>query len=252
VIDLTAVARFGLLLVRPGMIVMIAPAFGGNYTPAQVKIALVFFFAIGLLPSVQLPAAGSDAGLVLTIAREAAIGLALALVTRSLIIAAEFAGHLSGYQIGFSYNATVDPSSGARHNMLATLYGMVAVIAFLGVDGHHVLLRALADSYTGLPIGAGHVNESILQSVTQILALVFTIGVRLAAPIVIVLLVVELAIGLISRTAPSLSFQTVGYPVRIVIGLALLGTVLLAVMRVTGGAVPRVVSLALEVAGAFK
>ena len=250
-IDLTPVARFGLLLVRPGMLVMVAPGFGGTYAPPHVKIGLTVLIAIALAPVVQLPR-GGDVGLLLVVAREVAIGMSLALVTRALIAAAEFAGHLSGFQIGFSYGATIDPSTGVRNTMLATLYGLLAVLAFLGVNGHHALLRALADSYVGFPVGAGDLNESLIVSVNRIFALVFTIGVRLAAPIVVVLLIVELGVGLIARTAPSLSMMVIGFPLRVAIGLAVLAVVVTTIPGVVASTVERVIRLALETAGAFR
>ncbi|MGH9311041.1 MAG: flagellar biosynthetic protein FliR [Vicinamibacterales bacterium] len=250
-IDLTPVARFGLLLVRPGMLVMVAPGFGGTYTPPHVKVGLTVLVAVALAPVVQLPQ-GGDIGLLLVVAREMAIGMSLALVTRALIAAAEFAGHLSGFQIGFSYGATVDPSTGVRNTMLATLYGLLAVLAFLGVNGHHALLRALADSYVGMPIGAGDLNESLLASVNRIFALVFTVGVRLAAPIVVVLLIVELGVGLIARTAPSLSMMVIGFPLRVALGLAVLAVVVTTVPGVVASTIEGVIRLALETAAAFR
>ncbi|MGH9370492.1 MAG: flagellar biosynthetic protein FliR [Vicinamibacterales bacterium] len=251
-IDLTPLIRFGLLLVRPGMLVMVAPAFGGLYTPPQVKVGLTVLMAIGLLPSVQVPPAGGDVGLAVMVTREMAIGMSLALVARALVASAEFAGHLSGFQMGFSYGATVDPSTGVRNTMIASLYGLLSVLTFLAVNGHHALLRALAESYAGLPIGAGELHDSILSAVSRILALVFTVGVRLAAPIIVVLLIVELAIGLIARTAPSLSMMVIGYPLRIVIGLAVLAALVSTIPGVIGSMVDRVIGLALETAAAFR
>jgi flagellar biosynthetic protein FliR len=252
VIDLTPVLRFGLLLVRPGIVVMIAPALGGIYVPAHVKIGLTALIAFGLLPLVSVPPTGGDVGLSMMIVREVAIGMSLALVTRALLVAAEFGGHLAGFQIGLSYGATVDPATGVRNTMLATLYSLMATITFLGVNGHHALLRALAESFVRLPIGGGHVNQSLVTSVGQIFALVFTVGVRLAAPIVIVLLLVELGIGLISRTAPALSAMVIGYPLRIVIGLAVLAAALGTVPGVVSSVIERVISLGFETAAAFK
>ena len=103
--DLTPVLRFALLLVRPGMVVMLAPGLGGRQIPAMARIALTVMAAVALMPTVQLPdAVGSN--LVLIILREAAVGLSLAFVLQVLIAGAEFAGLLSSYQIGFSYGAT--------------------------------------------------------------------------------------------------------------------------------------------------
>ena len=84
-----------------------------------------------------MPRALPEVSLALVIAREVAIGLSLAFVLRALIAGAEFAGHLSGQQIGFNYGATIDPQSGVRNNMLATLYGSLATLGFLAINGHH-------------------------------------------------------------------------------------------------------------------
>jgi flagellar biosynthesis protein FliR len=250
VIDFEPVARFGILMVRPGMLMMLAPGLGGNYTPAKVKVGLTVLLALALMPAV--PAASTDLGLTLAIAREVAIGMSLAFVARALIVSAEFAGVLAGQQIGFSYGATVDPASGVSHTVVATLYGTLATITFLAINGHHMLLRALAASYERMPIGSGQVDGSLVASVNHILALVFTIGVRLAAPIVIVMLIVEVGVGIISRTAPALSTMVIGFPLRLLIGLAVLAVVIAAVPSVMTGAIEHVIELALETAAAFR
>jgi flagellar biosynthesis protein FliR len=252
VIDLAIVERFALLMVRPGMLVLIAPGIGGQHIPAPVKVALTALLALGLLPSVTVPRELPELSMALVIAREAAIGLSLAFVLRALIVGAEFAGHLSGQQIGFSYGATIDPQSGVRNNMLAILYGSLATLGFLAINGHHAVLRALSESYAGLPIGAGHLNASIVGAVRDILALVFIVGTRLAAPIVIVLLVVELAVGLISRSSPSLSFMVIGYPIRIIVGLMLLAALIGTVPAVTNSLLDSVLTTGARTAQAFR
>jgi flagellar biosynthesis protein FliR len=252
VIDLAVIERFALLVVRPGVVVMVAPGFAGTHIPTPVKVGLTALIALGLLPSVAVPRELPDLSLALIVAREAAIGLSLAFVLRALIAGAEFAGHLSGQQIGFNYGATIDPQSGVRNNMLATLYGSLATLGFLAIDGHHALLRALAESYAGLPIGVGHLNASIVESVRDIFALVFIVGARLAAPIVVVLLLVELAVGLISRTAPSLSMSVIGYPIRIVVGLFVLAVLIPTIPAVTTSLLDGVIELSLRFAAAFK
>jgi len=185
VIDLAVVIRFGLLLVRPGMLVMVAPSLGGTYAPAPVKVATTVLLALVLAPTVSVAPAATDVSLTLIIAREVVIGLSLGLAVRALVGAAELGGHLSGYQIGFSYAATIDPVSGVRNSVITSLYGLLAMLAFFAVNGHHQVLRALVASYDGLPIGGGHVDASLLASVREILGLIFIAGLRLAAPLVL-------------------------------------------------------------------
>ena len=250
--DFGVVARFALLLVRPGMVVSIAPGIGGAFLPAHVKVGLTVLIALGLLPSVAIPASAGSLPMLVLIAREAAIGLSLAFVVKLLIAGAEFAGHLAGYQIGFSYGATIDPQSGVRSTMLATLYGSLATLAFLAINGHHMVLRALTASYAGVPMGTGQVDVSIVKSVSEMLGLVFIVGTRLAAPIVIVLLIVEVGIGLISRSSPSLTFMVIGYPIRIVIGLFLIGVLIPTVPAVTASLIESVIMMSARAAGAFR
>jgi flagellar biosynthetic protein FliR len=250
--DLTVLARFALLLVRPGTLLLLAPGLGGAYLQPATKIGLTVLLAIGLLPSVPLDRGTIEVPLTIIVAREAAIGLSIAFVMRALVAGAEFAGHLSGFQIGFSYGATIDPQSGVRNNMLATLYGMLATLGFLAVNGHHLVLRALAASYARLPIGSGHVDESIVGSVRDIFALVFTVAVRLAAPIIAILIVVELIVGLISRASPALSFMVIGYPIRIIVGLFVLGLMIGTIPAVTNSFIDAALRIGGHAAAGFR
>jgi flagellar biosynthetic protein FliR len=234
------------------MLVIVAPPLGGTFAPAPVKVATTVLLALVLAPTIAVPSATSDVSLTLIVAREVVIGLSIGLAVRALIAAAELGGHLGGYQIGFSYAATIDPVSGVRNAVITSLYGLLAMLAFFAVNGHHQVLRALVASYEGLPIGGGHVYASILTGVREIFALIFTVGLRLAAPLVLVLLIVELAVGLVSRSAPSLNFMVVGYPVRLVAGLVVLAAMVGTVPQVVASVVERTVDLGLHLAAAFR
>ncbi len=218
--------RFGLLLVRPSMVVMAAPPFGAAYAPAPVRLGLTLLLTLMLAVTVPTPTNVELVGLAVVVARELAIGLAIALAIRALLAGAEFAGSLSGYQLGFSYGSIIDPASGVRNGTLPMLYGNLALVAFFMTNGHHALIRALASSYQQLPIGTGGVDGSLVGAVTGMLGLVFVLGVRLAMPLILVLLVVELAMGLIARAAPAINLMVISQPVRIVIGLLVVASVL--------------------------
>jgi flagellar biosynthetic protein FliR len=250
--ELSVLTRLAVLLVRPAAVVALAPTFGGLYANSHTKIGLTVLLALGLLPSVVVPPVIDAAGLAGFIAREVAIGTALGMTVRALVGGVEFAGHLSGHQMGLTYAGTIDPSSGAKHTIVTTMFNMLAVLTLFLIDGHHTILRALAASYTGLPIGDGGVNASLLEGVRNTLALVFITGVRLAAPIIVVLLIVEVVIGFISRVTPALSFMVIGYPVRMLIGLFVLGLVVTTVPGIVSSLNERTIRLGLDLAGAFK
>lgn len=243
--DLSFVTRLGLLLVRPGLLVAAAPPFGALYTPTPVKIGLSVVLGLALAPTIDLPANMGIPALAVVVAREAVIGLALALSIRTLMAGAELAGQLAGFQLGFGYAATVDPQTGARNSTPAALYSSLTLLTFLLINGHHALLRALAESYRVMPVGMGQIDVTMVSQVSALLGLLFVFGTQLAAPIVIVLLVVELAVGLVSRAAPSLNLMVIGFPIRLLAGLVALA----AAIAVVPSVVSRLVMPSLELAG---
>jgi len=248
--DFAAIARFGILVVRPGALMMVGPGLGGQQVPLQARVALTALLAIALAPGVTLPD-GPGAGLLAVVVRETAIGLALGLAARAVIAGAELAGHLCSQQIGFSYAATIDPEGGARNTALASLYGLLATFTWLAIGGHHLLIRALDASYTGLPIGSGGIDPSLVASVREVLGLVFVTGLRLAAPLIAVLLLVETAVGLISRAAPALNFFVIGYPVRLIVGLFVIAVTIATLPGVVRSLAERAIAAGIAMARAF-
>ena len=234
--------RFGILMVRPGMLVVAAPPFGAAYAPLPVRLGLTILLTVVLLPVTAAPVSFGLIDLVVVVARELAIGFSLAMGIRALIGGAELAGHLTGYQLGFSYGSIVDPQSGVRNSMFAVLYANLAVITFFGTNGHHALIRAMAASYAQIPIGIGHIDGSLVTTVTGMLGVVFVLGVRLAMPLILVLLVVEVALGLIARAAPGINLMVVSQPLRLLIGLL----VVASIISIAPGLIGRYVTPSLE------
>ena len=242
--DSLPLVAIGILLVRPGVLVAASPVFGGPFVPMPIRIALTLILAVLMLPAVTLPALGTATAIVVVVGWEVVVGLALALSIRVLVAGAEFAGYVAGFQIGLSYAAVVDPASGMRGNMVSVLYGSLATVSFFGVNGHHALLKALARSYEALPPGVWRVDAGMGAAVVRLLGMVFLVGMQLAMPIVIALLMVEVALGFASRVAPALNLMALGFPIRIGVGLLALATSI----HVVPGAVARYAPAAIELA----
>ncbi len=251
-IDVAPLARLGLLLVRPGMLVVSAPVFGGTYAPTTLKVGLTLMLALAMAPAAALPTVDNPIALSTTIAREILIGMSLGFGVRIVTAGAEFAGYLAGFQIGFAYASVVDPQGGARNTVLSSMYSLIAIMVFFALDGHLHFLRALAESYRAMPIGFGHVDASLAGTVGRVLAMVFTVGVQLSAPVVIVLLVVELGLGLMGRAAPMLNLMSQGFPVRVIVGLLALAAVVRVIPDVIARVVPQALEIAARLALAFK
>ncbi len=250
--DLAPIVWLGLLLLRPGMLLTTAPAFGTGFAPAPVRLGLLLIIGLTLMPMVAIPAIGGVGSLTLIAARETVIGLALGLSVRVLLAGVELAGYLAGFQLGFSYAALVDPMSGARNNIMSAFYGMFALMIFLLVDGHHQMLRALAASYDALPLGMGGVSDSLPLLVARSLGFVFILGAQLAAPVVLVLLVVELALGVMARAVPALNLMVVGAPARLLVGLIVIAATVHVLPPVVRGVIPSMLDLAARMAAAFR
>jgi flagellar biosynthesis protein FliR len=217
--------RFGLLLARPGMLIAATPVIGSAFVPPIVRIGLVLLLATLSIATVSVPTVTSLGALVLFIVRELGIGLAMAMGLRAMVAGAELGGYLMGSQLMLSYGSTIDPQGGVRSTVLATIYGNLVLLTFLAIDGHHMLLRGLAQSYIELPIGAGAIDPSTAQSVMRLLGAVFVFGVRIAAPVIVVMLIVEAALGIVSRGAPALNLMALGAPIRLIVGLLVIAAI---------------------------
>jgi len=251
-VRLEDVGGIAVLLVRPGMLVIATPFLGAVSAPPILRVGLTVLIGLLLAPVVALPSTLPAAALAAVILREVAIGLSIALAIRILVFGAEFAGQLAGYSIGLSIGSLIDPQSGVRNNTLAILYAnLVIIIAFAG-NVHHRLLTALADSYAAVPVGAGGIDPALGGHIASMLGLVFVIGVRIAAPVVIVLLVVELGLGLVGRVAPALNVMMSGAPIRLAVGLFVVAAAVATIPQVVNHYAPIVFDLAAQTAGSFR
>lgn len=248
----TPVLVFGLLLVRPSMLVMGTPLFGSAFAPPPVKIGLIVLMTVLVAPVVDVPRITEMGTLAAVALREAFIGFALALAVRLLVAGAELGGYLSGFQIGLSYASLVDPQSGVRNNVLAALYGSLAVLVFLLTDAHHDVLRAFAASYEALPLGFGGVSDSLAAVVARMFGLMFVLGVRLAAPLVVTLLLVEVALGVLARVAPTLNLMVNAAPIRLTVGWLVLLLTIEVLPEILSRAVPGALQIGAQGASAFR
>jgi flagellar biosynthetic protein FliR len=250
--DLPPLVTLGLLLVRPGFLFLAAPLFGGAYAPTLLKIGLMVIVGASLIPVVPVPALTGPESLALVVVREALVGLSLGFAIRVLVGGVEFAGHLTGFQLGFTYASLVDPQSGVRNGVLSALYGSMALVVFFAINAHHDLLRALTRSFDALPLGVGGVDGGLGRLVMDLMGMLFLVAAQLAAPVVIVLLIVELALGLLSRAAPTLNLMAQGFPIRLLVGLLALASVVQILPHVMAGMVARAITLGVRTASIFQ
>jgi len=250
--EFAAATRFAVLLVRPGMLVMATPFFGGTYAPSMMRAGLTMVLAFMLAPLVPAPTDVTIGSLAFVIFREMLIGLALATGVRVLMTAADMAGQMLGMQIGLSYGSLVDPQSGVRNAVLATLYSNVVVMLMFLSGAHREIVRGIAASYTALPIGLGHIDGSLAPATARILGMVMVLGVRIAGPVIVVLLATELLLAFMARVAPSFNVMVVGSPARLVVGLLVAAATLATLPPLVAHYTPMTLELAADTARAFR
>ncbi len=205
---------------RVGGFVLAAPIASETVIPRRIKIVLSLSLAFLMAPFVQVPAGlsiFSGAGL-LAAAQELLIGVAIGMVVQLTFEALIFAGQTVSLTMGLGFATLVDPQRGANTTVLGQIFMIVGVLTYLSINGHLVLLSALAESFQTLPIGAAHIDKNFLMSLILWGARVFESGLLIALPAVIALVIVNLALGVVTRAAPQLNLFGIGFTITMLCG----------------------------------
>jgi flagellar biosynthetic protein FliR len=208
-------------LVRILGVLMAAPVFGHRSTPIRVKVGLGVFIALVLVPTLPPPPAvalDSWQGL-LVLVQQVLIGISIGFVIRIAFAAADAAGEIVGLQMGLGFATFFDPQSAGQSLVLARFFNMLAVLLFLAVNGHLLLLDVLATSFQSLPVGTTPLAAGGFRSVAAFGSIVFAIGLQLALPLIAIMLITNLALGILTRAAPQLNIFAIGFPITLSIGL---------------------------------
>lgn len=211
-------------MLRPGAAFFAAPITGSSQVPLQLR--LVISLAIGI-PAVQLsglhlPPDGmiSADGLLLAIG-EIAIGLALGFAVQAGFAAALVAGETISNSMGLGFASMINPTNGQSSSAIGQLLTMMATFLFLASDGHLLFARILVESYRAFPPG-GSIPLQLFSELSRIGGLIFAAGLAIALPVAAALVLVQLIMGVLSRSAPSLNLFSVGMPAAMVTGVILL------------------------------
>jgi len=214
--------------VRMLALISVSPVFGEAGAPARVKIGLAALLAAALAPALPaLPpvAPASYAGLAIT-AQQVLIGIAMGFVMKIAFAVVQTAGELMGLSLGLSFASFFDPSVGASSAVLARIFHAIALLLFLALDGHLLVLAILVRSFDVLPVATTALAQDGWAVLLAWGARVTELGLLLALPLVAAMLIVNLALGILNRTATQLSVFSVGFPISLCIGAILLTVML--------------------------
>ncbi|ANN78281.1 flagellar biosynthetic protein FliR [Bordetella flabilis] len=206
----------------------VAPVFGESSAPALAKIGLAAVLAVAIAPSLPpMPAVPPDSYQGLWIlAQQIFIGIAMGFCMRLCFAAVQTAGDFIGLQMGLSLATIFDPTTQANTEVLARLFNILAMLVFLSVNGHLMMLALLMKTFTILPIGTPVLNPEGWAMVAQLGSKIFSSGLLLALPLIAALLTIHLVMGILNRAAPQLSVFAVGFPITLLTGVVLLAVAL--------------------------
>ncbi|CAK7064101.1 MAG: Flagellar biosynthetic protein FliR [Desulfovibrio sp.] len=216
-----AIASFLLTFMRISLLVFMLPFYGGENVPVIVKGALAMVMALALWPHLSFHGAAFPAhplGIILMILGELLIGLMLALSVQVIFAGIQTGGQLMGFQMGFTMATVADPQSGGQVSITSHLLYMVAFVAFLTLDGHLYLLQALTSSFAIMPPGGFFARSMLFTDLITLSAQMFVLAVKVAAPILASLFLIEVALALMARAAPQMNLLIIGMPIKIAVG----------------------------------
>jgi flagellar biosynthetic protein FliR len=157
--------------------------------------------------------------LVLAVVREALLGVALGFVPALVFLALQYAAELVDLQVGMGMGGWVDPAFRTQVSPLGNFQYLLAMVLFLGLDGHHLMLEALARSFQTVPLGTFSLSGAMARGIMHLFAQVGLFGVQMAAPLLAVLLITDLGLGMLGRAAPQLNLLIMSPSLKAVVAM---------------------------------
>ena len=201
-----------------------APVFNNAALPMRIKLLAGLAVTVALVPVLPpLPAIapGSWSGLAVML-QQGLICIAMGFTLRVVFAGIDLAGELIGLQMGLGFAVFYDPQNAAQSPIVAELAGLLALLIFLALNGHLMTLGLLAESFSVLPVGHAPFAAAGWETLLRWASGIFSIGVLLALPLIGALLIANIALGVLTKVAPTLNLFAVGFPVTLMAGFAVL------------------------------
>ena len=203
---------------RIGAFLIASPFFGGSSVPLQVRIIMAVLLGVAVVTTVEVPDWQAFAGLngLQVILTELAIGISSGLILTIWFSAALLAGEKIASSAGLGFAAQIDPDSGGQTPVVSKTFSLFLTVIFLSWNGHLLVLRAVADSYTYLPVGAMPAFPVLIQSGIAAAGSMFLAATIIMLPLTAFLMAINLVIGVITRSAPQLNLFSFGFPISMI------------------------------------
>lgn len=212
-------------MIRPGAAFLAAPVFGAAFVPVQVRLIISLAVGIPALAAAHftLPPDGlaSIAGFLL-VAGEVMAGLAIGFAVQMGYSAAFVAGEVIGNSMGLGFAGMIDPASGQHNPVVGQFLAILGTFLFLSIDGHLALAATIVESYRALPPGDAWLTAESVRGLVYFGSVLFASGLSIALPVAFALILLQIVMGMLARSAPQLNLFAVGFPATLLAGLILL------------------------------
>lgn len=200
-----------------------APILNNRAIPARIRMGFGAAMTLALIPA--LPPSGLIVGSwpgLLALLQQMLIGIALGFSMRVVFTAIDLAGELIGLQMGLGFAMFYDPDNAAQSPVISEFLGLLAMLVFLSINGHLMLLAVIGNSFEWWPVGADLFPANGWMAIARWGSTIFSAGVMLALPVIAALLVVNIALAVLTRAAPTLNLFAIGFPVTLIAGFIML------------------------------
>lgn len=201
----------------------VIPSFFPSGTPNSFKLFLNMILSFVLVKTINIDGIkgiASNYDLIIAVLNEIITGLVLGYITSLSFYVIEMAGSLMDMQVGFSMMTMFDPNTKSNSTLLSRLLNWVAILIFFIIDGHHMLIKELVNSFSVVSLGKSLIFQDTITAIINVFYQYFIIGLKIALPIILIIIITDLAMGLVSRTVPQLNIMILGMPIKILVGIA--------------------------------
>jgi flagellar biosynthetic protein FliR len=216
---------FVIIFARVSGVMITAPVLNDANIPPQIKVAITLLLALVFYPVAgrpALPANPNIVQLVVLILGEVGVGVLIGFTAQLLFSGIAMAGEVIGFQMGLGIANVFDPVTQTQVSQISQLQTVMALMLFVGLDGHHIFINALAQSYAVVPAGSASVTSAGIKHFVGVGGQMFVLGVQLGAPLIVALLAANFSIGLVARAVPQVNIFVVGFPFTIALGMVLM------------------------------
>jgi flagellar biosynthetic protein FliR len=219
------IIMFGLIFLRMIAFVVSSVVFGSGNISAPIKILLALILSMIVLPSVHLASAESSRlieDVVLLSAREVLIGVSLGFLTRLFFFTVGMTGELISVSIGLGQAQIFNPMMGSNSNTVEQFYNIIATLLFFAVNGHHLLIGAITQSYELVPLAQMKLNLGPYAEIATFAQEMMVMAIKMCAPIIGAVLITNIAMGVLGRAVPQINVLVTSMPVTLMLGFVLM------------------------------